>query len=412
MTTAVHVPLAARRPARPWRGAADLALLAYVAFLPVQLAASATSTRFNPGDVFLAGYLALRLPRLRPPREALSAWHAAVLAAFAVSVLVAAAADSLTSFAVIQKFIGIVYLFAACIAVVDFASTWRRLGQLLRTFVVSVALNSAVAALALVLQLRKIVVWPQINAEGARLAGFLIDPNAFGGLAAVAFLVLLADRFGPAHLLGRTTSRWCLFALGGAIVLTFSRSAWIGLVLGLTVLGALRADARRLLMRAALPLVAVVVAALVLSPQLSDLAKRPDQIAARTTIIGDAVGDYAAAPATGIGLGVFNVRHGVIVHNTSLFVLTELGPLGVFAIGGLLLSTVLKGLWSLPRAPSAMQPHVAGLLAGFAAMVGVSVGIEALYQRTWWLVIAALGAAAALVSARTAPTSAAAESAG
>ena len=152
---------------RPWRGSVDLALLAYIALLPIQLAASATSTRFNPGDLFLAAYLGARLPRLRQPRCAWTAWHAAVLGAFALSLLVAADSNSLTSFAVIQKYVGIIYLFGTCIAVIDFGCTWRRIGQILRVFVVSVAVNAAVSAIVLMLQFEGVVEWSFINAERA-----------------------------------------------------------------------------------------------------------------------------------------------------------------------------------------------------------------------------------------------------
>ena len=61
----------------------------------------------------------------------------------------------------------------------------------------------------------------------------------------------------------------------------------------------------------------------------------------------------------------------------------------------------LTTAWSAYRfAPQNQQPLALALFLAHAAMIGVAMGIEAFYQRYWWLVLGLIGSAYSLSSDR------------
>jgi putative inorganic carbon (HCO3(-)) transporter len=93
----------------------------------------------------------------------------------------------------------------------------------------------------------------------------------------------------------------------------------------------------------------------------------------------------------GIGLGTSEARHDLQIHNTSLWFLTEMGPIGFVSIVGLV---VVLALWAMRSARDAPAPIAALAMAALVAhltMYGLSMGIEALYQRHWWFIWAIIG---------------------
>jgi heptosyltransferase III len=105
-----------------------------------------------------------------------------------------------------------------------------------------------------------------LGADGGRAQSFSGDYMAAGGLFMLT-LVLAASRF----LFARTSSRWgwlaCVLLAATALLLTYTRSSWIGAVVALAVLGLLRD------WRWAALLAAAVVLGLVLFPR-SPVAQR------------------------------------------------------------------------------------------------------------------------------------------
>lgn len=73
-----------------------------------------------------------------------------------------------------------------------------------------------------------------------RATGTAIDPNVLGGMLMVVAVSGVAQAFAPRPALPRPVIWGQLGAVGAALVLTFSRSAWLGTLAGVGFLGVLR----------------------------------------------------------------------------------------------------------------------------------------------------------------------------
>jgi O-antigen ligase len=399
-------------PTRRAPGLAAWALTAYVFFLPVQFTIE-EPYRLAPSDLFLVAYLVLRLPSLRIVHRAWSSWHLCLVAVVSLGCLTAVlTTGALTSWAVVQKGLGLLMLELGFLAVTDHCRDRARIRHLCRVLVVTVVLNAVLSIVALVAQSNGLLAFDRLNFADTRLAGFLVDPNAFGGIVVVALLLHLATAGTDARLLGRRGARVAAVVLPLALLLTYSRSAWMGALAG----GALVAflERRRLLRalgRAAVPLAVVAaLVAVVWLPDLAELASRPEQVQDRVELIREALDEATSHPVLGIGLGSFQARHDNIVHNTAMWFLAELGLVGLLVLIGFLLSPVAR-LLACARRGGRDRPLAVGLLGAHVGMIGVSFGIEALYQRYWWFVLAAAGALFAQGAPAPAPRSEPAEEA-
>jgi hypothetical protein len=116
----------------------------------------------------------------------------------------------------------------------------------------------------------------------------------------------------------------------------------------------------------------------------------------RAAIIRLAWREYTSSWVTmtfGIGLGTFlrtsaaTLSYPLIIHNTPIWVLVELGPLGIAAFTWLIWRTVMN-LWTARRVP-ALGPLSHGLLAALSAWLVFSLFNEASYFRHFWLVLVA-----------------------
>lgn len=368
------------------------ALLGYIFLLPVQFAVSDT-LRAAPSDLFLFVFLFFGLTHIRFVPSAWSVFHVALVGIFLLGTIRTALDNpQLRTYVVLNKDIGIVVLFASYAMITTVARRWSDIRWILRNFVVAVVLQTALASTALfVVQLRGISL-PWINFAGTRLSGFLVDPNAFGGLLDVALIIHAVTYFSRRPLIRGSFGVLCMVVLSGGLVLTLSRSAWIGFFVACIPLVALRPRlAVRILMIAAL---ALLVVFLILgsdkSQSLTTVAERSNTVQARVDQAVEALPLIAMNPILGTGLGGFSDRFGWIIHDTALWMLTDFGLLGLTVF-------LCFGMWFLVQGRSAYQlsqlgerPVVLGLLCAHLSMLGFSVGIEAWYQRHWWVVMALL----------------------
>ena len=117
----------------------------------------------------------------------------------------------------------------------------------------------------------------------------------------------------------------------------------------------------------------------------------------RAAIIRAALQDYTASGTTrifGIGLGTFLATSArtfgvpLIVHNTLVWFLVELGPLGLAVLLWLFVRTALN-LWRTRLLPGWQGELSHGVAAALVAWLAFSLFNEALYLRQLWLLILA-----------------------
>ncbi len=183
--------------------------------------------------------------------------------------------------------------------------------------------------------------------------GLTPHPNIAGGLAAVASILLAA-----VWLRERRTWQLLLVAAASAeALLTFSRSAWIGLALGLSSLAfARRKQLWPLVAAICLPAVIFVVAfgGLVSARTAATGTLEDDSLSQRTYLAGTALQLWRDHPIFGVGPAQFSQQEvdlygsGFIpepVHNGALLVLAETGIIGL-AGAGLLTAGIV---WRMAR---------------------------------------------------------------
>jgi len=223
--------------------------------------------------------------------------------------------------------------------------------------------------------------------------GLTIHPNVIGGYFTVALLGMtgwLTDTRLP---------RWRWIARLGtmgivlwALLLTFSRSAWGGLILGLMVIvigwrrkGVIRLSRRRITPILTGAAVLAVVFSLSYAPFVwartatGSEGTEERSIADRRFFIGIAQQISSENPVAGIGMGVFPwVANDIInagpyrgwlggenVHNVALLALSELGIIG-FSLWYFTILSGLSAAWQVAR-----DPFETGLAAGVIALLAI-----------------------------------------
>ncbi|HZS49460.1 MAG TPA: O-antigen ligase family protein [Bryobacterales bacterium] len=375
-----------------------LFLGAYVFLLPVQF--ESNTMNLAPSDLFLALCFAIELGRIRIVRGAWSVFHAALVIIFFISTFVALnQLAKLTSYILIKD-LGLLSLMGSYLCITSNCGSWSAIRSLLRIFIVAAALH---ALLGVVVYFSGVSV-PRINYGAARVSGMLIDPNAFGGLLVAALVPNTVTLFSPRPLLGRTPAALASVMLATALMLTFSRSAWIGLAAALLVIAAFRPSL--LPAYAAMGAAAAFAVMLLLGQSRAVfLARRPNTAHQRLQQIQDALPFFSQSPLFGIGLGQFDqftkgdptvLRRPYIIHNTTAWMMTEFGLAGAGIFLGLMLWFFTRGAAAYRSMGPDERPLIVGLLGAHAGMLGLSAGIEALYQRHWWLIMAMIGASSAI----------------
>lgn len=366
-------------------------LALYVICLPIQFN-TPLSLRFAPSDLFLAFFLLFRLSNLSLRAAAFSVWHVLLPGMFALATFLSALYNGhLTRYILLNKNLGLIVLFASYCALTSILNTSSRLRRFLRLFVWNVALHNLLA----------IVVYaagweiPGVNELGVRISGMLHDPNAFGGLLVVAFAIHTITFCQKQPLIGGAWGMFILLTLPLGILLTFSRSAWIGLAIVLLLMIGYRVVYALYFVAA---LLTTFIAVFLIRgggflEELVALASRPEQIWVRVEILQHAFRMFLDHPFFGGGLGSYVQVHGEIIHATPVWFLSEFGLLGFAVFSGFLLWFLRQGVRAYQSSPEPVKPLIYGLLMAFLGMCGLSLGIEAFYQRHWWFIMGCLAAA-------------------
>jgi hypothetical protein len=375
-------------------GILSLLVAGYVLLLPFQFEIN-NGLNFAPADVVLAMVLVLAAGQLRYRAESWTAWHYGIALTFVVGSFVAAVRlGTLHRYELFNKDAGLLLPFLSYAAITSLVEGWDDLRRILRAFVFSAVLQNIVAVGAF------LAVWyfgianPFVRYEGLRLSGMLLDPNAYGGFLVVTLVVVEAASHGPAPLLGKAMLWISRVTLILGILFTFSRSAWVALGLSLLVFGALRPRvAGRLVLSA---LLAAPCLVLLLGqrfvPIFEVMASRPQQVQGRFDLIRDAYAQFRLHPLFGGGLGSFRLSEGEIAHNSAMWFLADFGIVGLAMFLGFLGWFFVKGWYVYRHCSTRERPVALALLLAHTAMLGLAMGIEAFYQRHWWLVFGLIAA--------------------
>jgi len=377
-----------------------LALLVsgYIILLPYQFQIGKT-TNIAPSDCLLLLAVIFGLGQLKWTNTMWSPWHFGIVLVFVFGSLVCALNYGLlASYEFVNKDAGLLVPFVSYFAITSITTDWTRLRRLLRIFVMTVAAENLLAIGAYFAAHVYGIKTSLGQYQDLRLSGMLLDPNAYGGLLAMALVIGEAASTGPAPLFRRAALIISRITLATGLLLTFSRSAWLGLGLALLVLCFFQV---RLVGRflGSLFLGAPCLFCLVGSGFLSvirEMARRPKQVQERFDLIRFALDGFSRHPMLGGGLGSFRLTVGEIAHNSAMWFLADFGLLGLIVFLGFLGWFFAKAWEAHQSAPCEQQPLALALLLAHTTMAGVAMGIEAFYQRHWWFVFALIASASTL----------------
>jgi hypothetical protein len=383
----------------PRLGILSLLVAAYVALLPYLFEAG-KRMNFAPADCFLLLVVLLSAGQLKYPKQAWTIWHFGIALTFAAGSFVAAVSfGALDRYELVNKDAGLLLPFLSYAAITSSITRWEDLRRILRIFTLSVVVENLVAVSGFLAAYFFGVSTPFTRYGGLRLSGMLLDPNAYGGLLVVALVICEGASWGREPLFNRAIVWVSRLTLALGILFTFSRSAWTGLGLALLIFCALRP---RLAFRLLLVALAGAPSLILLMgrrfvPIFEEMARRPKQVQERFELIHEALQVFVRHPFLGGGLGSFRLAAGEVAHNTAMWFLADFGIGGLAVLLGFLLWFFTKAWFAYRFAPEKERPLVLALLLAHAAMLGLAMGIEAFYQRQWWLIFALIAASYSLV---------------
>jgi putative inorganic carbon (hco3(-)) transporter len=361
----------------------------YVALLPYQFEAG-NGVNFAPSDCLMLLVLLFAAGQLKYRKAAWSIWHFGIAVTFAIGSLVAAMRfGTLDRYELLNKDAGLLLPFLSYVAITSTVNDWEDLRYILRVFTLSVVAQNIMSVGGFLLAYFFGFTNPFVRYGGLRLSGMLLDPNAYGGLLVAAFVICEASSLGRAPLFKGLTLWISRLTLGMGILFTFSRSAWIALVLALLFLSAVqtRAVIRLALTGAVGGLSLLIVMGHRFVPIFEEMASRPKQVQGRFDLIHAAYQAFTLHPFLGGGIGSFRMGEGEIAHNSAMWFLADFGIIGLTVLLGFLGWFIAKAWFAYRFAPTREQPVMLALLLAHIAMFGLAMGIEAFYQRHWWLVL-------------------------
>ncbi len=382
VTPRQRLPLPRQR--LPFGPASWLYLLA-VFLMPLQLEVdqftSAAGSRFPPGDVFVICAVLAAPQMVRFGREAVSLLPLAFVAVLAYGVLLAIVyAGAVTTHALVVKFLGGCVLALWCVVTISHVRAGLAL-TVMRTWLVGMALWAVVSFV----DWRIADIVPMITHNlDSRFGGAQFDQNNAGIAFGVA--TVLMWRSGR-RVFGSQLVRSSILAIVVAgLLLTLSRGAFVAVGGAIAVVLTVdRVGATRWLRYFAVGCVALLIglASGLIGAAIDDFQDRPDNVSSRQTLIDDALDSYADSNGLGLGLGTQLTKQDQIVHNTPILLLVETSIVGLSFFAAWVLVPA-RAAWRVRR----FEPELGlGLFAGLIVMVIASLGVEALYQRQWWLLV-------------------------
>jgi hypothetical protein len=299
------------------------------------------------------------------------------------------------------KFMSItVYLLVFALWVPSWVTSRDRARTLVRIYVGIALVSAAVGSLALFVPFPGHDLFTYYT--GTRARALFKDPNVFGPFLVPAALILMHELLGPRLLRsGRLMKLAMVFVLTCGILFSYSRAAWLNLVVGVMVMGVILSlrrggGKRALVFLGVLVLAAVtVVVSVKVTGQLDFLQERARFQTYDNQRFGAQAGgiELAERKPIGVGPGQFELVEPISAHSTYVRALTEQGVLGFVIIVALLYGTLLMALRNAVVGRDTHGIASGALLAAWCGMLANSVVVDTLHWRHLWLVAGLIWAA-------------------
>jgi O-antigen ligase len=284
----------------------------------------------------------------------------------------------------------------------------QRARLVLLAYLAAAVISAAVASLALVTP------FPGSEAlvSGPRAQGLFKDPNVFGPFLVPAALVLMEELVTPRMLRLRFLSKLALLSIVTmGVLFSFSRAAWLNLVVGalvlLSVLALRRGGGRQAmtLLVCTLAAGAALFAAVAATSSVSFLEERAAVQVYDTQRFGAQLSglQFAAEYPLGVGPGQFERVSDISAHSTYVRALAEEGVLGMLVVLGLMLLTLGSAARNAAGGFDSYGIGSAALFAAWCGLLANSFFVDTLHWRHLWLVAALIWAATALRIRRVTP---------
>lgn len=361
--------------------------LLIVFMVPVQIESGGLS-RIAPSDILLAGLIVMTPGLIRVRGRAVDLLPLALMLTLTLGALVSLmSAGDLTNHSLFVKLAGSSVL--ALLAVTT--ATYARAGliePILRSFLSGLAFWAVIAYV----DWKIFDIIPFLDSKiTTRFGGMQFDPNNAGAAYAVA--VVMTTIVGR-RLFGNVAWAAVMACSLTALGVTLSRGGYISATIAAIVVIIVERPKMERGVRAAFGGLAVLIGATasgIIGTAVDDFGRRPDNIGGRNRFAQDGIDDFVSSGGLGVGLGTFRAKHGDIIHNSAIWLMVEMSLLGV----ALLIAMAVVPAVAALKIRRADRPMGNALLAGHVAMLVASLGIEALYQRAWWMIIGLIAGAAA-----------------
>ena len=289
------------------------------------------------------------------------------------------------------------YLAVFGVWLAGYVHSTRRARIVLRAYVVAAVLSALAAVLAL------FVGFPghDLLVRGPRAQGLFKDPNVFGPFLVPAALMLMEEAVSPRLLRARRPTKLAaLCVLAAGILFSFSRAAWLNLVVGAVVIFFVFALRRRggrraiVMMAVALSSTVVLFTAVAATSSFAFLQERARFQTYDVQRFGAQLSgvELAAKYPLGIGPGQFEQVSPISAHSTYVRALTEEGVLGLLVVLALVLLTLGFAAQNVVAGRDTYGVGSAALLGAWCGLLANSVFIDTLHWRHLWLVAALIWA--------------------
>jgi len=284
----------------------------------------------------------------------------------------------------------------------------RRARLIIKTYIISAVAIGIASSLALFVHFPGSTLL--LSDDGERARGLFKDPNVYGPYLIPAALILAQESLQPRLLrLNRLMQLICFGALAAGILFSFSRGAWVNLVVGVLVMtfvvGLRRGGSKRAFMMIFVVIfaIAAMLWAVFASGSLGFLEQRAKFQSYDTQRFGAqrAGIELAESHPIGIGPGQFEVIEPLSAHSTYVRALAEEGVLGAAVLFAVMFGTLLFAARNATLGRDTYGIGSGPLLAAWCGLLANSFVIDTLHWRHLWLLAGLIWAGAHAAGVRT-----------